>query len=119
MRKGFFLSLTSCLSWHKRQRNSLASNFNLSCCSSTAHLFPRILGLLMPPNRDITKLSNPTRTCVGRTRGDSCIKEDCLRMLLLAVSVRLETKRGSAYFSTQGLTGDMKAFPEIYRANGE
>jgi hypothetical protein len=127
MGKGFFLSLTSCLSWHvrrgghvaitplikgggkERQRNSLTSNFNLSCCSSTAHLFPRILGLLMPPNRDITKLSNPARTCVGRTRRDSCIKEDRLRMLLLAVS----TRRGRVSSSTQSIARDMKAFREI------
>lgn len=34
-------------------------------------------------------------------------------MLLLAVSVRLETRRGRAFSSTQTLTGDIKALSEI------
>ena len=74
MRKVFFFNLTSCLSWlirgegKKRRTNGLTPNFNLSSCSSTTQLFPPIPGVLMPLHRDITKLSNPPRSCVGRTR---------------------------------------------------
>ena len=77
MRNVFFPSITPCLSWlirgggKKQQRNSLTANFNLSSCSSTTQLFPPIPGLLMPLNRDITKLSNPPRSCVGQTRFSS------------------------------------------------
>ena len=42
---------------------SLTPNFNLFSCSSTTHRFLPILGLLMLLYRDITKLSDPTRSC--------------------------------------------------------